>query len=410
MNSRYNIRIRYILHEIKVYARTSPWMLALTTLCIINSSILMLFFFGLVHHMEQKKLDGETDDKFIIVRFYDAWQPLADKQKTVDECPVKKGELIDLLLSMDQSVFNDCSVIELSCKYAEDVVEDPNADLLSLSALIDFMIKDGKIIVPPDFESKLKKNNTLKDGRYFTQEEFDQRKRVCIATDDRVGDATLIAAGSAWWDKYTFSNNGIYIIDGNEFECIGHNVSFSSVPLIPATVMRDDVFVMNIVLEYDHAITRHSYETISGELRSRYGDTARIRDLELKQADFNRFNHSIMCIIVIIMILATIILFILYNHMISRRESCLQIYRICGMTAKDIATVLYYEIALINLLSYISGVMIYHFLILLCLKKEFEYLSCSANIYIYTIVGAIFVSVSSLFLKTFLKYKTGYSE
>ncbi len=399
-------KIRYVIQELRAFMRKEPIMMILYILCVMSSCIIIIFFFGFVHHMEQKQLDGENGERNLVVLFYRFRRPLDQKLEFVKSKAVTKGDLVDLLMNIDESIWDDCINIELSCKYEDDVVEQPDTDFLTLSAVIDFLIKDGKMIVPPVMEKRLKGKGMLKEGRYFTQEEYDKKSLVCIAHPENIGSVNLRGEYSAWWDKYILSTDrGTYIVDGKEFECIGF-FSQLYIPLIPATVMRDDVFVMEMLIEFDHVITRHVYETVSNELKARYGDLAIIEDIEPKQADFHRFNSTITKMMLLVMGLSLIIISVLYSYMISRRESCFRVYRMCGMSNEQVRDIILDEATVISVFAVVLGILLYHLILLPGLEKSFEYLRNSAGISIYAMIGILFISISRFYLCVVIRYRT----
>ena len=398
-------RLKYVIQELKAFASKELIMMILCVLCVMSSCILIVFFFGFVHHMQQKELDGDSGERNLVVSFYRFRQPIDQKLEFVKSKKIRKGDLIDLLMNIDERIWDDCINIELSCKYEDDVVEQPDTDFLTLSAVIDFMIKDGKIIVSPVMEKRLKEKGLLKEGRYFTQEEYDQKSKVCIAHPENIGSVNLKGEYSAWWDKYILpTDRGTYIEDGKEFECIGY-ITGLYIPLIPATVMSDDVFVMELLIEFDHVITRHEYETITNELKSRYGDLAMIRDIEIKQAEFHRFNKTITVMMLLVMGISMIIISVVYSYVISRRESCFRVYRMCGMSNKQVCNIILDEALVIIVSAVVAGIALYHLILLPCLEKSFEYLRNSAVISVYALIGGLFIFVSRLYLNALIRYR-----
>lgn len=355
--------------------------------------------------MEQKKIDEESGENLIIVYFYDCWASLENKMETVQANQVQKGDLINTILSMDEEILADCSCIELSAKYADDVVEDPSTDSLSLAAIIDFAVRNGELVIPLDFENSIRENGILKDGRYFSQEEFDQGRYVCIAPMEDVEDVNLSGEYVSWREKYSPTNRGTYIIDGKEYECIGHFLSFASIPIVPVTALDDHTFIMEMAFEFEHAISRSTYEAVSEALTSRYGENARVRELEIRQANFQRFNDTILIMMSIVMALSIIILSLLYSYVVCRREDCLRVYRLCGMTNDQVVSVVLNEAMIIILTALFAGGVIYHFLILPWMGQYFEYLKNSAYLSVYITIGILFIAISYFVLKTVIKIK-----
>ena len=395
------------MQELVVYVRKESGVLALNILCIMSSCILILFYICFTHHMEQVRLDAESNEKIMNILFYNGRDKLPDKIRRVKDKTVQKGDLMEMLLDMDEKVFKNCIDIEMACKFDDDVVEDAGVDTLSLAMVIDFMIEDGKIIVPPNFEKKIIGNGMLVDGRYFTQEEFDNKRLLCIAYPEKENQYTSLDKEmySVWKKKYMSPDNGTYIIDGLEFECIGHAALFTKIPRIPATVLRDDVFVMELILEYKNVVPRHAYDTISTALKERYGELAEVRELKLRRTDFERYDKVIMIMVATVCGLSLIVISVLYTQLIMRRKDCFRVYRLCGMEYRSIVSILLDEITLIVLCALIMGILIYHLILLPCLANSFEYLPYSVNISLYTVTGLSYIFISRFVLRIVIMYK-----
>lgn len=390
-----NVFIKYIIKEIINSVKTLPVVTMLMILCMVSSCVFMFFYFGYIHHMEQKKIDGESGENEFYVYFCDPLWPIEKKLEVVKENAVKKGELIELLMGLDERILDGMEVT-LECKLISDVVDDAAIDNSTLSLATEFIIKDGKIL-PPRIEEILKKKNFLTEGRYFNDKDYIEGRHVCLPPVMESGN--LRGEYEYLKDRYAMREDGSYIIDGKKYTPIGKLESFSTIPDIPVTTIRDDVFVKNISFLFDHIVTRYEYETISNDLRRRYGEQALVSTVEIKTADSKAFDRMVYLVFTALSMITAVITSFLYKYISDRRVNCIRVYGLCGMTLKDISFILGGKAMTMSLFSSIIGVLLYHNLLLPILMKSFEYLCDSAVMGVYITIIIIFMAVSYVFIK-----------
>lgn len=386
---------RYIKKEIINTFRREPVVLILIFLSIACSSIMISFYSGYTRHMEQKKIDGESGQDSFYVYFYDPLWPVEKKLEIVRKSKVNKGSLMNWLTHLDKRILEDVE-ITMECKLESDVVEDPAIDNSTLSLATEFIIKDG-CIFPPRIEESLKRKNYLKEGRYFNDDDYLNASLVCLPPANESGNLKGIYGYLK--SKYALKDDGSYVIDGKRYEPIGVLESFTTIPDVPVTTIRDDLFVKNITFEFTHVLTRYEYETIANDLKEMYGEQAMISPVEIKTIESKNFDTMIYMMILTVSTLSSVVVSFLYDHIISKRINCLQIYRLCGMRTGQIYKVLLGEGMCIAVSSCVMGNILYHFTIMPYLAKKFEYLSDSSSLSVYIIIDCIFVIVSYIFLK-----------
>ena len=390
-----NYTVKYTFLEILRSIRKEPLIIILMVLCIICSNILLLFYFGYVHHAEQKKLDGESGEKEFYVYFYDPSWPLEDKQRIVKENKVKKGELIEWVLGLDEKILEDVE-ITLECKLEDDVVADLAIDNSSLSLATEFIVRKGRIL-PPDNEESLKSKNFLTEGRYFTDDDYLNEELVCLPPAFPSGN--FRGEYEYLEDRYTQKPDGSYLIDGKKYMPVGVLESFTAIPDVPVTTIRDDVFVKNITFVFGHVVTRYEYETIANELIERYGEQAMVSELDIKTADSKSFDSMIYMMIAAVSVIASILVAFLYDYMITRCIECIRVFGLCGMTGRQISGILVNEAVILSGTACVAGGLLYHFLIMPLLRTKFEYIGKSAVLSVYLVIDMLFLTVCYIFTK-----------
>lgn len=387
--------VRYFLKEVRTSIKKELAITILISLCIVCSCIFMFFYFGYIRHMQQKKIDSEFGENCFYVYFYDPGWPLERKLEIVRENKVKKGDLVEWLLGLDEKILADVEVT-LECKFEEDVVDDAAIDNSCLSFATEFIIRNG-MILPPRIEETLKSKNFLIKGRYFVDDDYLNGEYVCISP--AYESANFEEEYEYLKDRYVPDENGDYTIDGKKYTSIGVLDSFSAIPDVPVTTIRDDIFVKNITFVFEHPVTRYEYEKIAGDLYARYGEQAMVSPMDIKTVDGKRFDITIFMMLVVVSVFSMIIVSFLFEYMIVGRKECIRTFKLCGMDRKYISYIYICKGMFMAAIACVISAVLYHYTILPVLEKKFEYLRNAAGISVYMMMGSIFMVISYLFFK-----------
>lgn len=388
--------MKYIAINIKNFIKNETAIFALVILCILSSAIIINFAFGFYHHLKVKKLEGENNTKSFTIYFH-------DEERTT----VTKGSLMEALLSIDDDVYKNC-IIYMEGRFLSDKTAVPAIDNTLLAVCTYFCIQDSKITVAP-LEEAWRENGILLDGHYFTAKQVEAGELVCLAGppgiiyEDSSGEAEL------WAEKYSANEVGTYTVDGKNYTCIGHIDWFSVIPMVPVTTVADDCYIKLAGFEYNHTVTRRSYNEITNIIKEKYGGMAEIDPLDFQEVDSVKFYNTLLVLCILLISMSGLILSMLYQYVLLQRRKQLTIYRMCGLTNKKAKLLYFVECLFLSAVIYLFAVVFFHFVMLPYLCRFYEYIAASYTLYSYTVLGLMYIGISSVILYLMIWRQMGWN-
>lgn len=382
--------MKYVFINIKNYIRQETTIFCLTVLCIACSVVVLCFSFGFYHHLEQKKLDGESGTKVLDINFHDG-----------DRRTVTKGSMMNMLMQLDEDMLNGCDITMVG-RYLEDKTDDPVVDHGLLSFPMAFAIRDGKVTVSTLTQKEVEGSGSLLDGSYFSAEQIENGELVCLALSENINWSGNEA--EKWKEKYSPGPNGKYTVDGKEYTCIGHIGSI--VPWVPVTTVADDCYIQQLYIEFEKPVTRRIYTEITELVRETYGEMAEIPALDIQEVDSTKFYNMLLVLCVLLAAVSGIVLSILYEYILLQRKKQLAVYRLCGMTRWKAEALYFLECLLLSVVLYLLAVLFFHFDLLPYLEGSFEYIRASYSVYSYVLLGTLYTGIISIVLYLMIHRQT----
>ncbi len=385
--------MKYIIINIKNFIKNETAIFILVILCILSSAVIVNFAFGFYHHLKQKERDSENDDNAICIDFH-------DESRTT----VTKGNLMDLFMGLDEDILNNC-VIVFEGRFQEDQTDDPVLDNSMLVVYMEFSIQDGVITAAP--LGDIWKEYALLDGEYFTPEQVENGELVCLAPPPHRGVAN--EGAEEFVEKYSMNPDGTYTVGGKDYTCIGHVEFYPYIPIVPVTTVTDDIYIQRIFFDYGgkSIVTRRVYETVTEAVREKYGALAEIQPMELQEVDSRKFYKTLLVLCILLVGMSGLILSMLYQYVLLQRRRQLTICRICGMTRGKAKALYFLECFFLSLVLYLLAVLFFHFVLLPYLGRMFEYIGASYSLYSYTLLGVLYMGISSVILYGMISRHTG---
>lgn len=370
------LNMKYISKNLKDFITKETPVFLLMLICICSSVIIVIFSYGFSYQIKQEKEDAKSRDRSLMIEFQDESREI-----------VTKGGVMELLLSLDSSIVDNC-YISMEGRFQEEKTDNPAIDNSQLAIPMDFCIKNGKATVAP-IEEEMRESNTLIDGAYFTAEQIENAEYVCIAA--REYDENSDEEEAMWAEKYSAKEDNTYEVGGNTYTCIGHYDSFSSIPLVPVTTISDDVYIQRVLFVFSKPITRNQYKQIAEIFQNRYGELVKVQELKLKAANIESFYSFLLVLTFVIAILSGVVLACLYKYIMLHRQRRLTIFRLCGLSRKKAVGMFFSECLCLAVFLYVVSTFVYAKVLLPQLGKLFEYMESFYNLSLYCKIGAVYL-------------------
>ncbi len=380
--------LSYILKNIRVTVRKSPWVFGLYLICNVIAVLVILFSHGVYQNyevkttQEDKIIDQSKNDD---ITFGDLVEYPKDENTTVylpggrsSVADFKK--VLDLLDKKTKKGFTGFFVtydVEYLAEY--DSRGDTQFDSrLEYDAGLD---KYG-------LYSTFLDNLGMVAGRYINQQEATQGADVIVLSD--------------------FSQDGIYNTQhlgekiqflGKEYEVIGVAQRMFTSIYVPFPSIPDDTPIKEISFLNDKVITTETYRNIKKAFYEVYGDYVNMPEMETIDEDNQTFYASIMMISVVLSALAGITLAILFRYIVYSRRKTLAIMRLNGCTRFKARVMYLVESLGSSSILYVLSAFGFDRFILPKLTRFFpnilEVYSKFTYLYIYAVfIGVLFVIVN----------------
>lgn len=363
--------VKYILKNIKAFVKTEKMIFLLIIMCIITSSFIINFSYGLYQNYHVLKEEEESELYEFNVLFNNSKNAFVSKKEL-------KNAVLSFTDTLNESI--DMYLVEPLC--------DEFMDTGFNRIVIRFSIKDRNIMPCDVFESNMKEYDTLISGRYFSDEEEKHGERVALAFDD-------IGKNESFTESLMIDDDTIQF-QGNKFKIIG--IQKIHPLIVPFNSLEDDTPINNILFSFKKPITRSFYDEIKNVLISNFGNLANVPDIDIPEAENYYLYNTIILISIMIAFLAAINFAILYKYILSKRTKSLAIFRICGCTKAKVRAMFISECMIIAVPLFAATTLIYDKFVLPKLGRHFEYIESAYSIKLYLLIFGIYIATTFVVL------------
>lgn len=377
---RRKLNMKYTFKNILSFIKTEKMIFVLMILCVISSSFIINFSYGLYQNYHVIKEEEESDlYEFEITFNNDLNDSFASKIKTKET-----------VLSFSDSL-NDAIDMYMVSPYIEEIPADTYGMIY-----IRFCIKNGKISPCNLFKENMNKYGTLVSGNYFSDEEEMNGANVVLVFDDEGNINSLT-------DKLKINNDTI-LFQEKEYSIIG--VQKMHPVIVPFNSLKDDTPVNSLLFHFVKPLTRTQYDEIKDKVSANFGDIASIPELDIPESENYYLYNTIIMISILIAVLASINFAVLYQYILSKRRKTLGIFRLCGCTKFKVLRIFLSECMFITIPTFALTSLCYDKLVLPVLAKHFEYIESAYNSKMYLIIFLIYVfcSLAVLTLMIYFSY------
>ncbi len=362
--------MRYVVLNIKNHIRSEGVIFVLMVICVIASTIVMFFSFGLYHHMEQKRVDMQLGQNDITVNLTDSSYTVATKQNVVKAC-----------VALPEEILSHCYFYASARLPGEEEIADHEVGMVADVSLY-YSVHNGKITVA-DIGDELKRQKYIVDGNWFTANQIEKGELVCLAVKPNTIMGYKSDAAEQYLKQYQPDANGYYHVDNKTYRCIGH-LDLGTVPLIPITTLEDSVYVYNVMICFDKIVSRAEYDAIVKVFNAQFGNVAHVLPLAIPDLDGTKFYTTLIIICTLMALLSGVVLAMLYEYILLQRKKQLTIFRMCGLTLVKAKKMYLMECMLVTFLSLVVAMIIFGCGILPWAENIYEYIGES-----YTWVSCI---------------------
>lgn len=360
--------MKYIFKNLKSFIRTERMIFSLMLICVVVSSFVIDFSYGLYqnYHVVKKEETGDLSE--FEINFHNTDSKYASKEV-----------LKDTMLSFSDDLNNEISTYYIGVDVPE--LHDYGYCACRVS------IKDGKFAANEVFKENLERQG-LSDS-YFSDEQEANGEHVALVMED-----------NQFIERFV-SDDETIIFQGSEFKVIGYG-GLCTVT-VPFNSLKGDTVVNNITFVFDKFITRSQYDEIKEKMSNAFKDIADIPNLDIPESEQYYLYNTVIIISVMIALLSAINFAVLYRYILSKRLKSLAIFRICGCSVGKALGIFLSECMIITIPVFTATTILYDKFILPILSKHFEYIESAYSFNLYLMIFAIYI-LSSLIVLIIMIY------
>ncbi len=381
--------MKYTIKNIQSFIRNEKMIFILVLICIITSSFIINFSYGLYQNYNVIKEEeaSEFTEIPIIIN---------------DQNAITKAKIKECVFSISNTTNNAISlycafpIIEPFYTLQNDETHPCNR------VIVNFTAENGCIKPSTRFAENMKQNGNLITGKYFSEEQEADGERVALVrlienrsdlgitkliTTRVEGDAETIEIQG---EEYEVDKRWVEI-QGKEYEVIGYHTQLAT-PYFPFESLDESTLFQDMIgIVFKNSITLLEYNEIRQNFEYVFGDAITVPDMDIPESENYYLYNTIIIISILIAILAAINFAVLYKYILSKRTKALAIFRMCGCTKTRILTIFLSECMIITVPIFVLTVFVYDKFVLPKLGQHFEYMESAYSFKLYLLIFFIYI-------------------
>lgn len=381
----------YVWLNLKNFMKRERIIFLLTIICVVTSVIVILFSFGLYHHMEQKKMDARFGQQEVSMEFYDETYQVTTKGAVIEACK-----------ELPQDILSQCYFYANIRFPGEEHLDNVYVDMLATMSVY-YSIHNGKVTVA-DIGEDWKEQGALTKGEWFSAEQVENGELVCIVMDPS---STYVYEGEedkAYGEQFALDDDGMCTVGGKRYTPIGY-MRGGPMPTVPVTTLDDDIFVSGLMVIFDHTVSRSVHEQIRNEFEQKFGDHVRVSDIAMPDVDGEKFYSTLTIVCIVMALISGLVLAVLYEYILLQRRRKLIIFRLCGLSLGKARRMYLLECLLICLVSLLVAVLLFEVGILPKAQKIYGYMGQSYTWKTCSILGLLYIGTTMAVLSGMIRIK-----
>lgn len=349
--------MRLVLRNIRSFIKGEQMIFLLLILCIVTSSVILNFSYGLYQNFHILKTEESTD-----------------------------------MAAMPMTLRGDITKAEVE-RYMLSLSSDTNDSIISWSMVFTYngdsyhcfvTIRHGKITVS-EMDADGFRRLYITDGEYFSASQIEKGDYVALIPDEK-----HLESGKK--NRYPVVDNKVNIM-GKNYEVIGTLKGFDA-PMIPFTTMDGDMVLSDFTLFFSSSVKRSQYNDILSNAENIFGDRLHVPRLKIKDNQQLYLYNTVMFIAAAISVIAAANFVVLYRYILIKRRKIIAIYRICGCTRFKAVRSYIGECLMLIIPMYLAAALGFNYGLLPVFSTVYTYMQGAFSLKIYTAIFGIYLTIS----------------
>lgn len=381
----------YVLKNLRSLIFGNKLIFGLLLICIIVSTLVIQFSYGIYQNYHVIIERGKSEYREIYIEFDNAAHDhvkLSEVLNCLHSFSPNLYKNIDFFsIGQDQMLFRD-TYENMEIIVDEHEVVDPAKMIYFYCSFKE----NGAITYSETVKYNAMHSGNM-EGRWFTKEEWDQEKKVCI-----VGLGNSVQRIEPF-SSYNIEHDGIVETDvytdefGDTYDIIGIDTGATTFPVYSAN---PNYRIDTLYLGLFDPITSEQYHELSDILKSNLGDHVDMPELEFTESRNIYLYNTILIICGLISLAAGINFIILFHFIMMKRRKKLAVFRLCGCTYIKCITMCLAECLILTVPLYIISTFVYNKFIVSAFSDLYPYMESANSLKIYLILGALYIGITTI--------------
>lgn len=375
--------MKYTIKNMQSFMKREKIIFILVLICIITSSFIINFSYGLYQNYNVIKAEENSDFTRIDITIN-------------DRDSVTKEKIKECVFSVSNKT-NNALRMYIVYPIIEEFYNRQNIDWNRL--MCRFVVKDNTIRPSTDFAQSLIDNGNMISGEYFTEEQEQNGELVALVrpiADPQFKD-TMVDCTSEITTRVEGEKRWVEI-QNKEYEVIGYHKQLAT-PYFPFESLDESTTFQDFIhLMFYKPITRPQYNEIKRNFEGVFGSAVTVPDMDIPESENYYLYNTIILISVMIAILAAINFAVLYKYILSKRTKTLAIFRICGCTKFKALGMFLTECMMIAVPLFALTTLVYDKYVLPKLGRHFEYIESAYSFKLYLLIFGIYIAATFVVL------------
>ena len=326
--------MKYIVRNLKTLLCNEPIIAILMFLCVLVSSTVLHFAYGLYQNYSAKLLSDKSSSNELHITI-------------MDGNSITQSKLRECLFSLPDEINN---VVGIYLVTTNMECNDPDPFINTME--IRFSVDKNKITPSESFMEIIKSEGQL-IGDYFSPKQEAMGENVAIIPTDKE---------YLQYTKTEEKDGNLFVtIQNKEFRVIG-KINTIYYPTIPFEALDDETTFQGTIvisLKDDRYLTKYEYSKISDTFTACFGNNISIPRLNLPDEDSAKFYRTIMILSILISLISAVNYIMLYKYILQIRRRKFALFRMLGCRKSKILCISLGECAMIMLPCYLLAFILY---------------------------------------------------
>jgi len=366
--------MKYVFKNLKNFAKQEKVIFIVLIVCIITSSFVMNFSYGLY-------INYKTS-------LYESIEELKDIYLDITENEtLTKGEFRQFIEAIDEETHDKINLI-----YAEsDLTKHGYNDESYAFFPMRFDINKGKYCTSDYIKDLWESKKLLKRGEFLSNVDEETGAYSAMVSEDEHGDKSI-------GDTVDFL--------GHTYKIVGIYRAGSFTPLVPFLTVPDEIEIVRCCFTFPEFITRQSYEDLIRAANETIPNKLIFPELQLPDDDVFSLYRNIILISVMVALVSVMNFAMLYLFVIRKRRNALAVMRLCGARKLQVVKLYLSECIVITIPMFFLGTLTFHILLNMVFAKIFPYMKESYSLTVYVLIFIIYLLAMMLVLGIIIRKNT----